>query len=304
MVEDASSVVTPPAAEQPAPAGKEAPKDKDTPAPSKEGTPQPGKDEKQATIPGMGDPAPAGKVVDSTAAREGAAKGKPKEKTAAPDKDKQADKMKDAAKPRRGRPPKADKAAPDKPKPQPRDKMSQSKPPAGKGAPATAEAPAATEQPPAPRDAARGVKEEIVYLNLSELHPFKNHPFGVRDDAEMQGLVESVKAAGVNQPALVRPREGGGYEIKRIDVDTFLETVRRYTDTTTITKRMVAELIQYIEVYPAVKEDGITNQRVTIHYNCIGTFEVPDRRKIPERDILLETRKGVALSYAPTQIAI
>ena len=52
-----------------------------------------------------------------------------------------------------------------------------------------------------------------MYLNLSELHPFKNHPFSVRDDAEMQGLVESVKVAGVNQPALVRPREGGGYEI-------------------------------------------------------------------------------------------
>ena len=116
------------------------------------------------------------------------------------------------AKPRRGRPARADKAVPDKAKPQPRDKMSQSKPPAGKGAPATAKAPAATEQPP-PRDATRGVKEEIVYLNLSELYPFKNHPFSVRDDAEMQGLVESVKAAGVNQPALVRPREGGGYEI-------------------------------------------------------------------------------------------
>lgn len=93
-------------------------------------------------------------------------------------------------------------------------------------------------------------------------------------------------------------------EDKRMDVDTFLETVRRYTDATTITKRMVAELIQYIEVYPAVKEDGVTNQRVTIHYNCIGAFEVPDRRKIPERDILLETRKGVALSYAPIQIAM
>ena len=93
-------------------------------------------------------------------------------------------------------------------------------------------------------------------------------------------------------------------EDKRMDVDTFLETVRRYIDATTITKRMVAELIQYIEVYPAVKEDGITNQRVTIHYNCIGAFEVPDRRKIPERDILMETRKGVALSYAPAQIAI
>ena len=212
-VEGAPKAATPPTAEQPTPADKEAPKDKDAPAPSMEGTPQPGKDEKQTTIPSMGDPAPAGKVVDFTAVREGAAKGKPPEKAAAPDKGKQADKAKDAAKPRRGRPARADKAAPDKAKPQPRDKMSQSKPPAGKGAPATAKAPSATEQPPTPRDATRGVKEEIVYLNLSELHPFKNHPFSVRDDAEMQGLVESVKAAGVNQPALVRPREGGGYEI-------------------------------------------------------------------------------------------
>ena len=91
---------------------------------------------------------------------------------------------------------------------------------------------------------------------------------------------------------------------KRMDVDDFLETVRRYTDATKITKRMVAELIDHIEVYPAVKEDGVTNQRVTIHYNCIGVFEVPDRRKIPERDILLETRRGVALSYAPAGIAV
>ena len=88
-------------------------------------------------------------------------------------------------------------------------------------------------------------------------------------------------------------------EEKRMDVDDFLETVRHYTNAAKITKRMVAELIDHIEVYPAVKEDGVTNQRVTIHYNCIGAFEVPDRRKIPERDILLETIKGVALSYAP-----
>lgn len=88
-------------------------------------------------------------------------------------------------------------------------------------------------------------------------------------------------------------------EEKRMDVDDFLETVRHYTNAAKIIKRMVAELIDHIEVYPAVKEDGVTNQRVTIHYNCIGAFEVPDRRKIPERDILLETRKGVALSYAP-----
>ena len=82
--------------DQPAPAKTE--------APVVEGAPQPGKDEKQTTIPGMGDPAPAGKVVDFTAAREGTVEGKPPEKAAAPDKAKQADKVKDAAWPCRGPP--------------------------------------------------------------------------------------------------------------------------------------------------------------------------------------------------------
>lgn len=93
-------------------------------------------------------------------------------------------------------------------------------------------------------------------------------------------------------------------ESKRMDIDDFLETVRRYTDATTIKKRMVAELIDHIEVYHAEKQDGVTNQRVVIHYNCIGAFDVPDRRKIPEADIIMETRKGVALNYAPEQVAV
>ena len=116
---------------------------------------------------------------------------------------------------RRGRQSKAGKAATDRPPSPPRDKMSQSK--GTKAAPVKEEAPAAPppapEVSPQPRDATRAEKEEIVYLNLSELFPFKDHPFGVRDDAEMKGLVESVKDNGVHQPALVRPREGGGYEI-------------------------------------------------------------------------------------------
>ena len=93
-------------------------------------------------------------------------------------------------------------------------------------------------------------------------------------------------------------------ESKRMDIDDFLETVRRYTDAATITRRMVAELIDHIEVYHAEKQDGVTNQRVVIYYNCIGAFDVPDRRKIPEADIIMETRKGVALSYAPEQVAV
>ena len=116
---------------------------------------------------------------------------------------------------RRGRPAKADKAATDKPPSPPRDKMSQSKGAKAATVKGREEAPAAPapEPPPQPRDATRAEKEEIVYLKLSELFPFKDHPFGVRDDAEMKGLVASVKDNGVHQPALVRPREGGGYEI-------------------------------------------------------------------------------------------
>ena len=168
-------------------------------------------EKEQPPAPGKDAPAPAhsGKVVDFAAARDEAAK---EEKKAV--KQKPPTEKNKAVKPGRGRPPKESKAAPDKAKPsKPRDKKSQSKPAPEKsavdkgGAPAGAEV---TPEPFVPRDATRAEKEEIVYLSLSDLHPFKNHPFGVRDDAEMQGLVESVKAAGVNQPALVRPREDGG----------------------------------------------------------------------------------------------
>lgn len=72
---------------------------------------------------------------------------------------------------------------------------------------------ASPEAPPVPRDATCPGEEKVVYIDLSELFPFKDHPFGVRNDTEMQSLVESVKTDGVNQPALARPREGGGYEI-------------------------------------------------------------------------------------------
>lgn len=55
--------------------------------------------------------------------------------------------------------------------------------------------------------------ERIVPLEITELHDFPNHPFQVRDDEEMEKMVESVKEYGVLSPLLVRPREDGGYEI-------------------------------------------------------------------------------------------
>ena len=55
--------------------------------------------------------------------------------------------------------------------------------------------------------------ESVQEIPLSELHPFKNHPFRVVDDEAMQRTVESVARFGVLAPALARPRPEGGYEL-------------------------------------------------------------------------------------------
>ena len=60
---------------------------------------------------------------------------------------------------------------------------------------------------------AAGTAEKIVQLPLSELYPFPNHPFKVRDDEQMAQTVESIKQYGVLIPAIVRPRKDGGYEL-------------------------------------------------------------------------------------------
>ncbi|SHI07344.1 protein of unknown function [Sporobacter termitidis DSM 10068] len=86
--------------------------------------------------------------------------------------------------------------------------------------------------------------------------------------------------------------------------DMFLEIVRRYTNATELTQHMVTELIDHIDVYHAERVDGEITQQVVPHYHCIGAFEVPDWKDIPEIDILIETRKGVALSYTNEKIAV
>jgi len=54
---------------------------------------------------------------------------------------------------------------------------------------------------------------EVKYLSLNDLHDFKDHPFQVKDDEDMNKLVESIKEQGVLDPAIVRHRKEGGFEI-------------------------------------------------------------------------------------------
>ena len=56
-------------------------------------------------------------------------------------------------------------------------------------------------------------REKIVEIPLSELHPFKDHPFKVIDNDAMFDTAESIKQYGVLVPAIARPREDGGYEL-------------------------------------------------------------------------------------------
>ena len=56
-------------------------------------------------------------------------------------------------------------------------------------------------------------REKVQNIQLEELHPFKNHPFKVKDDAAMQDTVESVREYGVLVPAIARPDPDGGYEL-------------------------------------------------------------------------------------------
>ncbi|WP_029232933.1 ParB/RepB/Spo0J family partition protein [Butyrivibrio sp. VCB2006] len=55
--------------------------------------------------------------------------------------------------------------------------------------------------------------EKVQEIALSDLYPFKDHPFKVLDNEDMQKTVESIEKFGVLTPAIVRPREEGGYEI-------------------------------------------------------------------------------------------
>ena len=56
-------------------------------------------------------------------------------------------------------------------------------------------------------------REKVTDMPLSELHPFPDHPFQVRDDDSMKETVDSIKEYGVLVPAIVRPRADGGYEL-------------------------------------------------------------------------------------------
>ena len=67
---------------------------------------------------------------------------------------------------------------------------------------------------------------------------------------------------------------------------------------------MLNELIDHIEVHQAEKIDGIWEQHLVIHYNCVGAIFIPDVFPLPAPQVSVNTRKGVVVNYAPGQLAV
>ena len=105
-------------------------------------------------------------------------------------------------------------------------------------------------------------KPKVEELPLTELTPFKDHPFKVKNDAEMAELMKSIADAGVLSPALARPREGGGYELisghrrlvacKALGLDTMPVIVRKLTDEEAVIT-MVDSNLQREHILPSEK---------------------------------------------------
>lgn len=175
--------------------------------------------------------------------------------------------------------PKQSKAPKDKAAPAKADSTKAAKAPKDK-APANAEPPASKAEPPAkaePVAAPRSQEvEQVVYIKLSELHPFKNHPFQVRDDDEMRAMVESVKDKGITNAAVVRPREGGGYEMvsghrrmKASELAGFADMpciVRNLTDEQAITQMVEDNTNQRENILPSERAKALKMQLEAIKH--------------------------------------
>ena len=91
---------------------------------------------------------------------------------------------------------------------------------------------------------------------------------------------------------------------RSMTTDMFIGLVRKYTRTRKLTPRMLNELIEKIEVFNAEKIDGVWEQRLRIHYNCVGTIEIPTVLPLPIPEVSVNTRKGVVVNYAPCELAV
>ena len=145
-------------------------------------------------------------------------------------------------------------------------------------------------------------RERVLEIPLSELHPFKNHPFKVKDDEAMLETADSIKQYGVLVPAIARPDPEGGYELvaghRRHRASELAEkqtkpVIVRDLDDDAATIIMVDSNLQRESLLPSerafaykMKLEAMKHQGERVDLTCAQVGHKSDGRK--SRDILAE----------------
>lgn len=140
-----------------------------------------------------------------------------------------------------------------------------------------------------------GLFERIYEDNVSgKLSDDRFARMSRRYEEEQKELAEKIKALRA---------EIDKQNSQSMTTDMFISLVRKYTRARKLTPRMLNELIEKIEVFNAEKVDGVWEQRLRIHYNCVGAIEIADLIPLPAPEVSVNTRKGIVVNYAPSTIA-
>ena len=121
--------------------------------------------------------------------------------------------------------------------------------------------------------------ERVQNIPLSELHPFKDHPFKVQNNEEMERMIESIRKVGTITPALARPLPDGGYELvsghrrlaecQVLEIETMPVIVRKMSDDEAVIAMVDANLqresekaFAYKMKLEAIKYQGVTSRQL------------------------------------------
>ena len=145
-------------------------------------------------------------------------------------------------------------------------------------------------------------REKVVEIPLSELHPFKGHPFKVKDDEAMMETADSIKQYGVLVPAIARPDPEGGYELvaghrrhraSELAEKETMPVIVRDLDDDAATIIMVDSNLQRESLLPSerafaykMKLEAMKHQGERVDLTCAQVGHKSDGRK--SRDILAE----------------
>ena len=118
--------------------------------------------------------------------------------------------------------------------------------------------------------------------------------------AKMSPKYEAEQAE-INKKIVLLQKEIHAQSRRNGTAHEFLEIVKRYTRIKKLTPEILREFVDRIIVHHRERIDSVDVQKVEIIYNCVGAIEIPDIKEIPQQEIVLQTRKGVALSYSKSQ---